>query len=74
MAWVGSPAQLQMSLFLEYPFPRISGVMFLKKKAEPVTRDIASSDWLKWRPFVCFGRKVYLKINKSICDCARARP
>ena len=31
MAWVGSPAQSQMSLFLKYPFPRISVVMSLKK-------------------------------------------
>lgn len=50
MAWVGSPAQSQMNLFLEYPFPRKSVVMCLKKKknmAETVTQDMASSDWLK---------------------------
>lgn len=48
MAWVGSPAQSQMNLFLEYPFPRKSVVMSLKKNmAETVTHDMASSDWLK---------------------------
>ena len=31
MAWVGSPAQSQMRLFLEYPIPRKSGVTSLKK-------------------------------------------
>ena len=42
MAWVGSPAESQMSLFLEHPFPRKSVVMSLKKKmAEAVTRDMA---------------------------------
>ena len=40
MAWVDSPAQSQMSLFLEYPFPRKSVIMSLKKNiAEAVTRD-----------------------------------
>ena len=50
MAWVGSPAQLQMSFinFLEYAVPRKSVVISLKKKkmAEAVTRDMASSDCL----------------------------
>ena len=45
MAWVGSPAQSQMSLFLDYPFPRKSVAMSLKNKAEAVTRDMI-------RPFV----------------------
>ena len=31
MVWVGSPAQSQMSLFLEYPFPQKSTVMSLKQ-------------------------------------------
>ena len=31
MAWEGSPAQSQMSLFLEHPFPRTLVAMFLKK-------------------------------------------
>ena len=30
MAWVGSPAQSKMSLFLEYQFPQKSVVMSLK--------------------------------------------
>ena len=32
MVWVDSPAQSQMSLFLEYPFPRESVVVSLKKQ------------------------------------------
>ena len=48
MAWVGSPAQSQMRLFLEYSLPRISVVMSQKKNmAEAVTCDMASSDWFK---------------------------
>ena len=48
MAWVGPPAQSQIGLFLEYPFPRKSAVMSLKENmTEAVTRDMASSDWLK---------------------------
>ena len=46
LTWVGSPAQSQMSLFLEYqyPFPQKSVVMSLKKKnmAVAVTRDFFS--------------------------------
>ena len=46
MAWVGSPAQSQMRLFLEYSLPRNSVVMSQKKNmVEAVTCDIASSDW-----------------------------
>ena len=66
MEWVGSPAQSQMNLFLEYPFPRKSVVMSLKKKT-----------WQKQSPgiwllligqsdsplFVFFLRKVYEKIS-----------
>ena len=40
MAWVGSPAQSQISLFLEYPSLK-------KNMTQAVTRDMASSDWLK---------------------------
>ena len=48
MAWVGSPAQSQMGLFIEYPFPRKSVVMSLKNNMlKAITRDMASSDWLK---------------------------
>ena len=45
MTWVDSPAQSQMSLFLEYPFQQKSVVMSLKKiMAEAVMRDMASSN------------------------------
>ena len=55
-----------MSLFLEYPFPRKSVVMSLKKNtAEAVTREMVSSDWLKLVA-LCFARKVYLTINAFV--------
>ena len=75
MAWVGSPAQSQMSLFLEYAFPRKSIVMPLKKKnmAEAVAHDMAYSDWLKLAA-LCLFRAQSVSKNKSICDCARTRP
>ena len=64
-----------MSLFFEYPFPRKSVVMSPKKKniAEAGTRDMASSVWLKLAT-LCLFRAQSISKNKSICDCARARP
>ena len=48
MAWVGSPAQSQMSLSFDDPFPaKISYIPEKKNVAETLTRDMASSDWLK---------------------------
>ena len=73
MAWVGFPAQSQMSLFLEYPIPRKTVVVSLKNMAEAVTRDIVSSDWLKLA-VLCLFRAQSVSKNKSICDCAGARP
>ena len=68
MEWEGFPAQSQMSLFLEYPFPRKSVVMPLKKHmAEAVTRDMVSSDWFKLAAF-CLFRAQSVSKNKSICD------
>ena len=70
MKWVGSPAQSQMSPFLEYPFPRKSVVMFLKKKnmTEAVTCDMTSSDWLKLAALYLFRAQSvrYLKINPFV--------
>ena len=66
MAWVGSPAQLKMSLFLGYQFQRKSVVMSMKKHGRTVTRDMASSDWTNWRLFLCFPRKAYPKINQFV--------
>ena len=57
-----------MSLFLEYQCPRKSVVMPPKNMHEALTRDMASSDWLKLAALyacVCFARRVYLKINLS---------
>ena len=57
---------------LECPFPRKSVVMSLKKKKnlqEAVTRDMASSDWLKVGGPM-FVLHANLSINKSIFDCA----
>ena len=60
---------------LEYPFPRKSVVIALKKKkknmAEAVTRDMASSDLLKLAVLGLFRAQSVSK-NKSICDCAGA--
>ena len=74
MAWVGSPAQSQMSLFLEYPFPQKSVVMSLKKN------DRSSHAWhgffwlvKNWRPFVCCARRAYLKINPFVIVLGQGR-
>ena len=72
MAWVGSPAQSQMSLFLEYPFSRKSVVMSLKKNTATVKRDMASSDWLNLAALCLFCVQKVSK-KKPICDCAWAR-
>ena len=41
--------------------------------AEAVTRDMAFSDWLKLAALCLFPAQSVSK-NKSICDCAGARP
>ena len=38
MVWVGSPTQSQISLFLEYQFPRKSVVISLKKTWQKQSR------------------------------------
>ena len=43
-----------------------------KDMAEAVTRDVASSDWLKLAA-LCLLRAQSVSKNKSICDCAGAR-
>ena len=43
-----------------------------KNKSEAVTRDKASSVWLKLAP-LCLYRAQSVSKNKSICDCAGAR-
>ena len=74
MAWVGTPAQLQLSLFLVHPFPaKISDHVPDKNMVETVTRDMASSDWFKLAALCLFRAQSESK-NKSICDCAGARP
>ena len=40
-----------------------------KNMAEAVTRDMASSDWLKLAA-LCLFRAQSVSKNKSICDCA----
>ena len=66
VAWLAFPAQSQMRLFLEYRFPE-------KNITEAVTRDMAFSDWLKLAALCLFRAQSEPK-NKSICDCAGARP
>ena len=64
---MGFPAQSQISLFLEYPFPGKSVVMSLKKKmAESVTRDMTSSDWLKLVALCLFRAQSESKINQFV--------
>ena len=62
MAGVGSPAQSQMSIFLEYPFRENQLSSPCKNMTETVTGDVASPNWFNWRPFFAFARKVYLRI------------
>ena len=71
MAWVGSPAQSQMSIFLEYPFLRKSVVMSLKKHGR------GSHVWHGFCWLVKIGAPLFrtqsISRNESICDCAGAR-
>ena len=63
----GLPSTVSIESILENPIPRKSVVVSLKKNmTEAVTRDMASSDWLKLAASVCFARKVYLKINPFV--------
>ena len=64
---MGSPAQSQISLFLEYPFPGKSVVMSLKKNmAESFTRDMTSSDLLKLVVLCLFRAQSESKINQFV--------
>ena len=65
---MGSPAQSQISLFLEYPFPGKSVVMSPKKKnmEESVMRDMTSSDWLKLVVLCLFRAQSESKINQVV--------
>ena len=70
MAWVGFPAQSQISLFLEYPFPRENQLSCPQKNmAEALTSDMAFSDWLKLAA-LCLFRAQSVSKNKFTCDCA----
>ena len=44
-----------------------------KNMAKAITRDMAFSDWLKLAA-LCLFRAQSVSKNKSICDCAGARP
>ena len=67
IAWVGSPAQSQMSLFLEYPFQRKSSVMSPKKRGR------SSHAWHSFFWLVKIDGHLFraqrVSKNKSICDC-----
>ena len=70
----GLPSTVTNESILEYPFPRKSVVMSLKKKKkknlqEAVTRDMASSDGLKLAALCLFCAQS-VSINKSIFDFA----
>ena len=67
MAWAGSQAVTNESIF-RIPVPaKISCYVPEKNMAEVVKREMASSDWLKLAS-LCWFR------TQSICDCAGARP
>ena len=69
MAWVGSPAQSQI---FRIPIPaKISRHVPEKNMAETVTRDMASSYWLKLAS-LCLVRAQSVSKSKSICDCVGA--
>ena len=63
----GLPSRVKNEFIFRMPF-----VMSLNM-AEAVTRDIASSDWLKLAA-LCLFRKQSVSKNRSICDFAGARP
>ena len=67
----GLPSTVTNESIFRIPAP--AKICYHVKTAEAVTRDMASPDWLKWRPFVCLRAESVFK-NKSICDCAGARP
>ena len=71
----GSLAQSQMSLFFcRIPVPaKISCHVPETNLVEAVTRDMASSDWLKLA-HLCFFHAQSVSKNTSICDCPGARP
>ena len=63
----GLPSTVTNESILRIPVPaKISCHVSVKNMGEAVTRDIASPDWLKLAAFVCFARKVYLKINQFV--------
>ena len=74
IAWECFLAQLQMCLFLRIPvLAKVSCHVSENNRAEGVTRDMASSDWLKLAALCLFPAQSVSK-NKSICDCAGAMP
>ena len=75
----GLPSTVNFESIFKIPVPaKISCHVPVKKKkkenmTEAVTRDMASSDWLKLAA-LCFFRAQSISKNKLICDCAGARP
>ena len=51
----GFPSAVTNESLFRIPFPaKISCHVPEQNMTKVVTRDMASPDWLKWRPFVCF--------------------
>ena len=64
---MGSPAQSQISLFLEYPLlGKISCHVPKTNMAESVTRGMTSSDWLKMVALCLFRAQSESKINQFV--------
>ena len=63
----GLPGTVTNESIFRIPVPaKITYHVPEKNLKEAVTRDMASSDWLKLAPFVCFARKVYIEINSFV--------
>ena len=71
---VGLPSTVTNEAIFRIPVPaKISCHVPEKNITEAVTRDMAFSDWLNLAA-LCLFRAQSVSKNKSICDCAGARP
>ena len=68
----GLPRTFTNESIFRIPVPAKISCHVPKNVAEAVTRDMASSDWLKLAALCLFWAQRVSK-NKSICDCAGAR-
>ena len=70
----GLPSTVTNESIFQIPVPaKISCRVPENNMTDVVTRDMASSDWVKLQK-LCLLRTQSVSKNKSICDCAGARP